>query len=137
MTTPKIIKVEKSKDGNSYQIDFGDKMVLWFDTYKDSNGELIGEWNKYIFKTSDKQDMKEKAFQDANDDNIGAYNYMTALELCEEYQNNLDRLEYLRSQLDQECISYGELAELADLKDYIEPDDVQLLEAAGVPEFNN
>lgn len=46
-----------------------------------------------------------------------------------------DRLEYLRSQLDQECISYGELAELADLKEHIDPSDVQLLEAAGVPEF--
>lgn len=46
-----------------------------------------------------------------------------------------ERLEYIRGELDAERISYGELAELADLKDYIEPGDVQLLEAAGVPEF--
>ena len=45
------------------------------------------------------------------------------------------RLEYLRTQLDQECISTGELTELESLKDHIEPDDIQLLEAAGVPEF--
>lgn len=44
------------------------------------------------------------------------------------------RLEYLRRELRGERISYGELAELADLKDHIEPGDVELLEAAGVPE---
>ncbi len=34
-----------------------------------------------------------------------------------------------------ECISYGELFELQSLAAYIEPGDVELLEAAGVPEF--
>ncbi len=33
-----------------------------------------------------------------------------------------------------ERISYGELAELQSLKDFIKPGDVELLEAAGVPE---
>ncbi len=46
------------------------------------------------------------------------------------------RLEYLRTQLDLECISYQELAELQSLAEYIEADDVQLREAAGLPEFN-
>ena len=46
-----------------------------------------------------------------------------------------ERLEYLRSQLRAECISYYELAELADLAQHIEPGDVELLEAAGMPEF--
>lgn len=45
-----------------------------------------------------------------------------------------ERLEYLRTQLQDECISYGELAELQSLAEYIEPGDVELLEAAGVPE---
>lgn len=45
------------------------------------------------------------------------------------------RLEYLRGELDAERISYGELAELQSLAEHIEPGDVQLLEAAGVPEF--
>lgn len=45
------------------------------------------------------------------------------------------RLEYLRSQLDAECISMGELIELQGLAEHIAPGDVQLLEAAGVPEF--
>lgn len=46
-----------------------------------------------------------------------------------------ERLEYLRSQIEAECISWGELAELQDLVEYIDPGDVQLLEWAGVPEF--
>lgn len=44
------------------------------------------------------------------------------------------RLEYLRGELNAERISMGELAELQGLVEYIAPDDVQLLEAAGVPE---
>lgn len=44
------------------------------------------------------------------------------------------RLEYLRGEIEAECISYGELAELVDLSRYIEPCDVLLLQWAGVPE---
>lgn len=44
------------------------------------------------------------------------------------------RLEYLRGELRGERISYGELAELQGLAEYIEPGDVELLEWAGVPE---
>jgi len=46
-----------------------------------------------------------------------------------------DRLEYLRGELRAERISYGELAELQGLAEHIEAGDVELLEAAGVPEF--
>jgi len=45
------------------------------------------------------------------------------------------RLEYLRSEIQGERISWGELAELADLAVHIKPGDVVLLEWAGVPEF--
>lgn len=45
-----------------------------------------------------------------------------------------ERLEYLRGELRAERISYSELAELQDLRDEIDPSDVELLEAAGVPE---
>lgn len=44
------------------------------------------------------------------------------------------RLEYLRGELRAERISYGELAELQGLANYIADDDVELLEPAGVPE---
>lgn len=44
------------------------------------------------------------------------------------------RLEYLRGELRAERISYGELIELTELSPYIDKNDVELLEAAGVPE---
>ena len=45
------------------------------------------------------------------------------------------RLEYLRTQIRAECISYGEIAELQSLAEHIDPGDVELLQWAGVPEF--
>ena len=45
-----------------------------------------------------------------------------------------ERLEYIREELRQERISYGELAELQSLVEHIDLNDVELLEAAGVPE---
>ncbi len=44
------------------------------------------------------------------------------------------RLEYLRGEIQAERISYGELAELQDLAEHIDPSDTELLEWAGVPE---
>jgi len=45
------------------------------------------------------------------------------------------RLEYLRGEIEAERISYGEIAELIGLAEYIDDDDVQLLQWADVPEF--
>ena len=47
------------------------------------------------------------------------------------------RLDYLRKDLQAERISYGELCELAQLAPFIDPSDIELLEAAGVPEFED
>ena len=47
-----------------------------------------------------------------------------------------NRLEYLRKELRAERISYGELSELQSLVKYIDKGDVELLEAAGVPEHH-
>jgi hypothetical protein len=47
------------------------------------------------------------------------------------------RLEYLRGEIRRERISYGELIELQSLVKYIEPNDVELLEAARVMEFED
>ena len=44
------------------------------------------------------------------------------------------RLEYLRGELRAERISYGELAELQSLAPHIPSDDLELREAAGLPE---
>lgn len=84
---PKVIKT----DGNtragwkSYQIDFGDGMVLWFDAENTADG-FVGDWNMYIFDTTNARDMEIKAFQDANDES-GAYNYMSAIEAVEAYES--------------------------------------------------
>ena len=45
-----------------------------------------------------------------------------------------NRLEELRQELRKECISYGELIELQSLSKYIESNDTELLESAGIPE---
>jgi hypothetical protein len=45
-----------------------------------------------------------------------------------------ERLEYLRQELREERISYEELIELESLTEFIDTSDVELLEAAGVPE---
>lgn len=45
-----------------------------------------------------------------------------------------ERLESLRAAIEAESISYGEIAELQDLAEHIDPSDVLLLEWAGVPE---
>lgn len=49
-------------------------------------------------------------------------------------KNIKTRLEYLRKQIENENISYGEIAELESLKEYIEKNDVLLLQWAGVKE---
>ena len=45
------------------------------------------------------------------------------------------RLEYLRSEIRAERISLGEIAELESLSKHIDKNDVELLEWAGVDEF--
>jgi hypothetical protein len=51
-----------------------------------------------------------------------------------ETMDHTERLEYLRQELRAERISLGELAELQGLAEHIAPGDIELLEAAGVPE---
>lgn len=46
-----------------------------------------------------------------------------------------ERLEYLRGEIEAERISWGEIAELQDLAEHIDPGDVVLREWAGIPEF--
>lgn len=47
------------------------------------------------------------------------------------------RLKYLKKQIQNENISYGEIAELQSLAKYIDKGDTLLLEWAGVPEFED
>jgi hypothetical protein len=48
-----------------------------------------------------------------------------------------ERLDYLRQELRAERISIGELIELQSLSKYIDKDDLELLEASGIKEFND
>lgn len=48
-----------------------------------------------------------------------------------------NRLEYLRNEIREERISYAELAELESLAEHIDASDTELLQWAGVPEFEN
>ena len=48
-----------------------------------------------------------------------------------------ERLEYLRGEIENERISAGEIAELQDLADHIEKNDITLLIWAGVPEHHD
>ena len=45
-----------------------------------------------------------------------------------------ERLDHLRKQIEAECISYGEIAELQELAEHIPEDDMLLREWAGIPE---
>lgn len=47
------------------------------------------------------------------------------------------RLEYLRGEIRAKRIGYGEIAELQSLKKYIDKNDVELLEWAGVKEVKS
>lgn len=50
------------------------------------------------------------------------------------YSDAKNRLEYLRGEIRAERISTSEILELVALQEYISPDDVELLEWAGVKE---
>lgn len=52
----------------------------------------------------------------------------------QEYTDTQDRLEYLRSVIEDESISYSEICELQSLAEYIPDDDMILREWAGTEE---
>lgn len=117
------------------------------------DGNLPRLWNRMLNERMGKRGYASAGgYRSQNERNVGEALYLVGV-LLERGSNSkpdawdrarfgtLDgseaagRLEYLRGQLRAECISYGELAELQGLAEYIEPGDVELLEAAGVPEF--
>lgn len=94
---------------------------------KDDNKEIIGKIHVRPF--TDKVGDGVKVFY-----SFAARVYASETGLAKETKVKM-RLEYLRKELRAERISYGEIAELQSLAEYIEDGDVELLEAAGVPEF--
>ena len=57
------------------------------------------------------------------------------IDLPDEDEAIKKRLEYLRGEIKAERISYDEIVEIQGLRDYIDPDDVVLLEWAGKAEL--
>lgn len=99
------------------------------DAYPDNDGnpetcEMVSMWNAGELVGS----------LGCVDDAGSIYRRVVEAELASEYLS--ERLEYLRGEINGQCISWFELVELESLAPYIDPSDVQLLEWAGVPEHN-
>lgn len=62
-------------------------------------------------------------------------NFIWAIQTELEHEEIQSRLDYLRKEIKAERISYGEIAELQDLAEFIPEDDILLREWAGIPEF--
>lgn len=89
-------------------------------------------------------ELRNTVLRDESDNELNWYMFwrerqceacLTGWEIYQEPEIR-ERLEYLRTELREERISYGELAELQSLIPYIDEGDTELLEAAGVPENN-
>lgn len=103
----------------------------------------MGCWyngSQFVFDVSENVQTKEVAIvlsehnkQDAIWDCASGSEYR----LMREGDEPAQRLEELREALRSESISYGEIAELQSLSEYIDKDDVELLEASGVAEFES
>lgn len=57
------MKAIKIDDTGSVLIQAG-KLKVWVDVVEDSSGELVADWNKYIFYTNNEEDMEIKRFQE-------------------------------------------------------------------------
>jgi hypothetical protein len=102
------------------------------DSYRTGNGFSRGQYLREIVRNADAEQAGINAALNVRADRAAIV------------QSDLDaleatgvRLEYLRGELHAERISYGELHELQCFGEQgkIPADDVELLEAAGVPEF--
>lgn len=103
----------------------------------------MGCWvnaGRFVFDISENVQTKEIAIE------LGSMNNQQAIwdcasgseyRLLREGDEPAQRLEELREALRSESISYGEIAELQSLSEHIDKDDVELLEASGVAEFES
>ena len=63
---------------------------------------------------------------------------LVGIEKTEKFMQKVKkRLEAIRKSIQNENVSYGELFELQNLSQYIDPSDIELREAAGIPEFDD
>jgi|GEM_PF-4602730 len=88
----KVIKIELETAGivSSVQIETENNLKIWFDVWEDrtyeevyEEPEITGDWNKYIFKLDNKEDLKIKEFQNSSE------NFSECLELAiNEYEKH-------------------------------------------------
>jgi len=111
------------------------RIAKYIVTFERATGEEDGQ--NYLGVTDEKSAIQQlrKEIQEAYDEGILSGNFNIESRTEQDIETPSARLEYLRGELRAERISTGELAELQDLAPHIDPDDVELLEAAGVPEF--
>lgn len=61
-----VIKIDVCKDGMSVLLqDKKSELKFWFDLWKE-NGELVGDWNEFIFDTNNSIDCVRKYIQENN-----------------------------------------------------------------------
>ena len=109
----------------------------------ESRIELIYNDNELFKDYKTKKEIKETYEDFWSYGNKDKYVKVKAVEFMAEFSgcaalfefDAKERLEELREELRAETISYGELAELQSLSKYIDKNDVELLEAAGVEEY--
>jgi hypothetical protein len=112
-----------------------------------ANEEVTGELDFTVAESNDEvaNDNTEQAFEwekpeavdlDAEEDNDWAQLEVAGIITpCVGHDKETERLEEIREEINNESVSYGEIVELQELSEFIEEGDVQLLEAASVPEF--
>ena len=139
------VELENENQANEVQVDVvNDEIVETIDLDAEENAE----WDKLeeagiIAPCVGHAVESEKDEMESIDNLIAAQNMVVDAKairtiepsLFDDIDSKKERLEEIREELNKESISYGELAELQNLTEFIEEDDVQLLEAAGVPEF--
>lgn len=111
-----ITTVDIALNGQRLKLTDGTDGSHTFDAWKSVDGDNLRSVDRF------KDALLQSVMDDKNFERIRSFaNY---------------RLGCIRSELQAERISYGELAELKTLVPFIDKDDVELLEAAGVPESN-
>ena len=107
----------KMMEGGKMKMAHGGRMKQGYDARED---ESLG-------MRRGKQSSKKVSAKGRRDDSYGKFGKRD--------KEAKKRLEEIRKSLKNEDLSYGELAELQSLSQHIDKDDVELRQAAGIPEF--
>jgi hypothetical protein len=82
-----IMKAIKIDENGSVLIDTKKGFNVWVDVWKDEDGDLIADWNKYIFHLDRDEDIEIKSFQENCD------NFIEATDLAiDVYEKQMDKL---------------------------------------------